>query len=131
MTCRAVAVTHAGLVLKTDTQTGKPQGVSIRTSGSGDDSNNNGHNNVHALPRQSEAEDDIVNLVDLGLPLSNALGLLLVPLVGSSDEFGFGDIHVRTVDTLLRAKSSDVRISHLSSGILEGVEDLAVVEVED
>jgi hypothetical protein len=49
-----------------------------------------------------------VNLVDLGLPLSNALGLLLVPLVGSSNEFSFGDVHARIVDARLRAKSSDV-----------------------
>ncbi|KAB1226084.1 Phototropin-1 [Morella rubra] len=31
-----------GLVLKTDVETGKPQGVSVRTSGGGDDSNNKG-----------------------------------------------------------------------------------------
>jgi hypothetical protein len=72
-----------------------------------------------------------VNLVDLGLPLSDALGLLLAPPVGSSDEFGFGDVHARTVDARLRAKSRDVEISHRSSGVLEGVEDLAVVAVED
>jgi ATP-binding cassette subfamily B (MDR/TAP) protein 1 len=35
------------------------------------------------------------------------------------------------VDARLRAKSSDVRISHLSFGVLEGVEDLAVFAVED
>jgi hypothetical protein len=35
-----VFVTHAGLVLKTDTQTEKRQVVSIRTSGGGDDPNN-------------------------------------------------------------------------------------------
>jgi hypothetical protein len=40
VTCRAVTVTHASLVLKADTQTRKPQGVSIRTSSDGDDPNN-------------------------------------------------------------------------------------------
>jgi PAS domain-containing protein len=69
-----------GLVLKTDTQTGKPQGVSVRTSGGGDDPNNkpetsrrNSNNSVRSSAELSEDGKERGNIPRVSEDLKDAL----------------------------------------------------------
>lgn len=69
-----------GLVLKTDTHTGKPQGVSVRTSGGGDDPSNkpessrrNSNNSVRSSGELSEDGKERGNIPRVSEDLKDAL----------------------------------------------------------
>lgn len=69
-----------GLVLKTDTETGKPQGVSVRTSGGGDDPNNkpessrrNSNNSVRSSGDLSDDGKERGNIPRVSEDLKDAL----------------------------------------------------------
>ena len=72
-----------------------------------------------------------MDFVNPSFPLADAFGLLLPAPIRSSDEFGFCDVHSRPVHARLSAESGDIGLAHRSAGILESVEDFAIVAIED